>query len=59
MGSLTTQPLVYTALSGCFKAHVDTPCLEQRFGSLVMCLLCSHNGEAPVVRYTDNMVTHD
>lgn len=35
---------LYTAPSGKFKAHVDTPRSEQQFGSLVVCLPAEHKG---------------
>ncbi len=50
---------MYAAPSGRFKAHVDTPRSEQQFGSLVVCLPCSHKGGALVVRHAGNMVTHN
>lgn len=36
---------VYSAPSGKFKAHVDTPRSEQQFGSLVVCLPVEHEGQ--------------
>ena len=35
---------VYSAPSGKFKAHVDTPRSEKQFGSLVVCLPVAHEG---------------
>ena len=36
---------VYSGPSGMFNAHVDTPRGAKNFGSLVVCLPCSHEGK--------------
>ncbi|EPE06419.1 2og-fe oxygenase family protein [Ophiostoma piceae UAMH 11346] len=50
---------VYSAPSGHFKAHVDTPRSEQQFGSLVICLPTPHAGGALVVRHDGLTIRHD
>ncbi|OAA65394.1 Oxoglutarate/iron-dependent oxygenase [Niveomyces insectorum RCEF 264] len=50
---------VYSAPSGHFKPHVDTPRSEQQFGSLVLCLPTVHAGGALVVRHGGQTITHD
>ena len=35
---------IYSAPSGKFKPHVDTPRAPEQFGSLVVCLPCPHEG---------------
>lgn len=50
---------VYSAPSGHFKPHVDTPRSEQQFGSLVLCLPTVHVGGALVVRHGGQTVRHD
>ncbi|KAF2768460.1 hypothetical protein EJ03DRAFT_343955 [Teratosphaeria nubilosa] len=41
---------IYSAPSGKFKAHVDTPRSDAQFGSLVVCLPVAHQGGELVVR---------
>ncbi|KAH8805189.1 hypothetical protein F5884DRAFT_798665 [Xylogone sp. PMI_703] len=50
---------VYSAPSGHFKPHVDTPRSEQQFGSLVVCLPTVHTGGALEVRHAGQTVTYD
>ena len=42
---------VYSAPSGKFKPHVDTPRGEDQIGSLVICLPSEHEGGALAVRH--------
>ncbi|KAI0386945.1 hypothetical protein F5Y04DRAFT_74033 [Hypomontagnella monticulosa] len=49
----------YSAPSGFFKAHVDTPRSEAQFGSLVVSLPCHHEGGQLVVRHAGHSVTYD
>lgn len=49
----------YSAPSGKFKAHVDTPRSPDQFGSLVVCLPLSHKGGALEVRHQDRTVAFD
>ncbi|KAI2473118.1 hypothetical protein F4781DRAFT_380618 [Annulohypoxylon bovei var. microspora] len=49
----------YSAPSGLFKAHVDTPRSEAQFGSLVVSLPCRHEGGQLVVRHIGRSVTYD
>ncbi|KAI0595483.1 hypothetical protein F4775DRAFT_569220, partial [Biscogniauxia sp. FL1348] len=49
----------YSAPSGFFKAHVDTPRSETQFGSLVVSLPCHHEGGQLVVRHAGHSVTYD
>lgn len=42
---------IYSAPSGKFKAHVDTPRSLAQFGSLVVCLPSQHEGGQLVVRH--------
>ncbi|KAF2275872.1 uncharacterized protein EI97DRAFT_474463 [Westerdykella ornata] len=50
---------IYSALSGFFKTHVDTPRSETQFGSLVVSLPCHHEGGQLVVRHAGNSLTFD
>ncbi|OAL43424.1 hypothetical protein IQ07DRAFT_579984 [Pyrenochaeta sp. DS3sAY3a] len=50
---------VYSAPSGKFKAHVDTPRSETQVGSLVVCLPLSHEGGQLVVRHAGNEIEFD
>ncbi|RFU25895.1 hypothetical protein B7463_g10442, partial [Scytalidium lignicola] len=50
---------VYSAPTGHFKPHVDTPRSEQQFGSLVICLPTVHTGGALEVRHAGQKVTYD
>ncbi|KAI1491165.1 hypothetical protein F5X96DRAFT_490204 [Biscogniauxia mediterranea] len=50
---------VYSAPSGFFKAHVDTPRSTAQFGSLVVSLPCRHEGGQLVVRHAGHSVTYD
>ncbi|KAF2734385.1 hypothetical protein EJ04DRAFT_576923 [Polyplosphaeria fusca] len=50
---------VYSAPSGFFKAHVDTPRSDTQFGSLVVSLPCYHQGGQLVVRHAKHSVTFD
>ena len=47
------------APGGHFKAHVDTPRSEQRFGSLVVCLPTQFSGGALVTRHDGRVVQFD
>ncbi|KAI1384813.1 uncharacterized protein F4822DRAFT_374042 [Hypoxylon trugodes] len=49
----------YSAPSGFFKAHVDTPRSEAQFGSLVVSLPCHHEGGQLVVRHAGHSTTYD
>ncbi|KAI1087326.1 hypothetical protein F5B19DRAFT_77861 [Rostrohypoxylon terebratum] len=49
----------YSAPSGFFKAHVDTPRSEAQFGSLVVSLPCRHEGGQLIVRHAGHSVTYD
>jgi len=42
-----------------FKAHVDTPRSDLQIGSLVVCLLCEHEGGQLVVRHQGQSTTFD
>ena len=50
---------VYTAPTGCFKAHVDTPRGGNMFGSLVVCLPSQFTGGALVTRHNGEQITYD
>ena len=41
---------VYSAPSGKFKSHVDTPRAPEQFGSLVVCLPSPHQGRYLIVK---------
>ncbi|ROW00396.1 hypothetical protein VMCG_07319 [Cytospora schulzeri] len=49
----------YSAPSGKFKAHVDTPRSPDQFGSLVVCLPVPHKGGALEVRHKGKTVAFD
>ena len=49
----------YTAPTGCFKAHVDTPRGGNMFGSLVVCLPSQFSGGALVTRHNGQEITYD
>ncbi|PSN71412.1 hypothetical protein BS50DRAFT_608305 [Corynespora cassiicola Philippines] len=42
---------IYSSPSDLFKAHVDTPCPDTQFGSLVVSLPCHHEGGQLVIRH--------
>jgi len=44
LGTVVNSRQVYSGPSGKFDAHVDTPSGADKFGSLVVCLPCSHTG---------------
>ncbi|KAK3902845.1 hypothetical protein C8A05DRAFT_33419 [Staphylotrichum tortipilum] len=50
---------IYSAPSGFFKSHVDTPRSETQFGSLVVSLPCHHEGGELIVRHAGHSVTFD
>ncbi|KAK1593710.1 uncharacterized protein LY79DRAFT_658873 [Colletotrichum navitas] len=50
---------IYSAPSGKFKPHVDTPRSEQQMGSLVVCLPHPHKGGQLAVRHRDQEVVYD
>jgi len=50
---------IYSAPSGFFKSHVDTPRSEAQFGSLVVSLPCHHEGGQLIVRHAGHSVTFD
>ena len=50
---------VYSAPSGIFKSHVDTPRSDNQFGSLVVCLPASHEGGNLVIRHNSRVVNYD
>ncbi|KAF1969278.1 hypothetical protein BU23DRAFT_591683 [Bimuria novae-zelandiae CBS 107.79] len=50
---------IYSAPSGFFKPHVDTPRSDKQFGSLVIALPCHHEGGQLIVRHADQSVTFD
>ncbi|KAH9842211.1 P4Hc domain containing protein [Teratosphaeria destructans] len=50
---------IYSAPSGKFKAHVDTPRSDAQFGSLVVCLPVAHQGGELVVRNGSTDVVFD
>ncbi|KAK2033580.1 hypothetical protein LX32DRAFT_500080, partial [Colletotrichum zoysiae] len=50
---------IYSAPSGRFKPHVDTPRSEQQMGSLVVCLPCPHEGGQLAVRHRGQEVVYD
>lgn len=50
---------IYTAPTGCFKAHVDTPRGGNMFGSLVVCLPSQFTGGALIARHRGQEVTYD
>ncbi|KUI61223.1 hypothetical protein VP1G_08397 [Cytospora mali] len=54
-----TDTQFYSAPSGKFKAHVDTPRSPDQFGSLVVCLPLAHKGGALEVRHKGKTVTFD
>ncbi|MCJ1385112.1 hypothetical protein MMC17_008231 [Xylographa soralifera] len=50
---------IYSAPSGKFKAHVDTPRGPNQFGSLVVCLPYSHQGGELQVRHSGEQISYD
>lgn len=50
---------IYSAPSGKFKAHVDTPRSNGQIGSLVVCLPLAHEGGQLQVRHTGREFTFD
>ncbi|KAK5114956.1 hypothetical protein LTR85_009994 [Meristemomyces frigidus] len=50
---------VYSAPSGRFKPHVDTPRSDAQFGSLVVCLPVAHKGGQLVVRNAGKQLIFD
>jgi hypothetical protein len=50
---------VYSAPSGIFKSHVDTPRSSNQFGSLVVCLPASHEGGNLVIRHNSRVANYD
>lgn len=50
---------IYSAPSGKFKAHVDTPRSNGQFGSLVVCLPLAHEGGQLQVRHSGREFTFD
>ncbi|KAK2052717.1 hypothetical protein LY76DRAFT_583010 [Colletotrichum caudatum] len=50
---------IYSAPSGRFKPHVDTPRSEQQMGSLVVCLPYPHKGGQLAVRHRGQEVVYD
>ena len=50
---------IYTCPTGCFKAHVDTPCGGNMFGSLVVCLPSQFTGGSLVTRHQGQEVAYD
>ena len=50
---------IYTAPSGCFKAHIDTPRGGKMFGSLVVCLPSQFSGGALVSRHNRQEIAYD
>ena len=50
---------VYSGLTGCFKAHVDTPRGGDMFGSLVVCLPSQFTGGSLVTRHQGQEATYD
>lgn len=50
---------VYSAPSGIFKSHVDTPRSDNQFGSLVVCLPASHEGGNLVIRHNNRVANYD
>ena len=50
---------IYTAPSGCFKAHIDTPRGGEMFGSLVVCLPSQFSGGALVTRHNGQEIAYD
>ena len=50
---------IYTAPTGGFKAHVDTPHGGNMFGSLVVCLPSQFDGGALVVRHNGEQIVYD
>jgi hypothetical protein len=50
---------VYSAPSGIFKSHVDTPRSGNQFGSLVVCLPASHEGGNLVIRHNSRVANYD
>ncbi|KAK7994941.1 hypothetical protein PG990_013714 [Apiospora arundinis] len=50
---------VYSAPSGKFKPHVDTPRSREQFGSLVVCLPVDHEGGQLKVRHKGEEMTFD
>ncbi|KAK8859871.1 oxidoreductase 2OG-Fe(II) oxygenase family protein [Apiospora arundinis] len=50
---------VYSAPSGKFKSHVDTPRSREQFGSLVVCLPVEHEGGQLKVRHKGEEMTFD
>ena len=47
------------AHGGFFKAHVDTPCSEKMFGSLVVCLPTQFTGGELIVRHHKEEIKYD
>lgn len=50
---------IYTSPTGFFKAHVDTPCGGNMFGSLVVCLPSQFAGGGLVTRHHGQKVAYD
>ncbi|KAK4697466.1 hypothetical protein P7C71_g614, partial [Lecanoromycetidae sp. Uapishka_2] len=50
---------IYSAPSGKFDAHIDTPRGADNFGSLVVCLPCSHSGGSLLVWHKSKVVNFD
>ncbi|KAK0753699.1 hypothetical protein B0T18DRAFT_442245 [Schizothecium vesticola] len=50
---------IYSAPSGIFKSHVDTPRSDVQFGSLVISLAYHHEGGQLVVRHVGHSITYD
>ncbi|KAK6858062.1 hypothetical protein PG995_005761 [Apiospora arundinis] len=50
---------IYSAPSGKFKPHVDTPRSREQFGSLVVCLPVDHEGGQLKVRHKGEEMTFD
>ncbi|KAF5001951.1 hypothetical protein FGRMN_692 [Fusarium graminum] len=50
---------VYSAPSGKFKPHVDTPRSDRQIGSLVVCLPVEHNGGELAVRHGGREIVFD
>lgn len=56
---LTAISQVYSAPSGKFKPHVDTPCAITQFGTLVVCLPYHHTGGQLRVAHGGQEMTYD
>ena len=50
---------IYTAPTGCFKAHFDNPRSGNMFGSLVVCLPSQFTGGSLLTRHHDQEVAYD